>query len=84
MSRANLTVTAVLLLSPALLLAQKKGKNDQQNADPTARATVLHVANLYVQADSANPPIANAYSAKTSKKVSRKACTAKTSTSRRT
>jgi TolA-binding protein len=58
MSRVSLTATAVLLLSPAILLAQKKGKNDQQNADPTARATVLHVANLYVQADSANPPIA--------------------------
>lgn len=57
MSRANLTAAAVLLLSPALLFAQKKNKNDQ-NGDPTARATVLHVANLYVQADSANPPIA--------------------------
>src|SRR6185437_3414670 len=58
MSRARLTATIVLLLSPALLFAQKKGKNDQSNQDPTARATVLHVANLYVQADSANPPIA--------------------------
>src|ERR1700744_4051275 len=59
MSRASLTAAVVLLLlSPALLFAQKKGKNDQQDADPTARATVLHVANLYVQADSANPPIA--------------------------
>jgi hypothetical protein len=56
MSRANLAA-AVLLLSPTLLFAQKKNKNDQ-NSDPTARATVLHVANLYVQADSANPPIA--------------------------
>jgi hypothetical protein len=41
----------MLLLSPALLFAQKKNKNDQGN-DPTARATVLHVANLYVMADS--------------------------------
>jgi hypothetical protein len=57
MSRTILTAASVVLLSPALLFAQKKGKNDQ-NADPTARATVLHVANLYVQADSANPPIA--------------------------
>ena len=57
MSCASLTTVAVLLLSPALLFAQKRGKNDQ-NADPTARATVLHVANLYVQADTANPPIA--------------------------
>jgi len=58
MSRTALTAAAVLLLAPALLFAQKKNKNDQGNADPTARATVLHVANLYVQADSSNPPIA--------------------------
>ena len=58
MFRARLTAAAVLLLSPGLLFAQKKGKNDQSNADSTARATVLHVANLYVQADTGNPPIA--------------------------
>ncbi len=58
MSHARLTAAAVLLLSPALLFAQKKNKNDQGNGDPSARATVLHVANLYVMADSANPPIA--------------------------
>ena len=58
MFRARLTAAAVLLLSPGLLFAQKKGKNDQSNADSTARATVLHVANLYVQADAGNPPIA--------------------------
>jgi hypothetical protein len=58
MSRASLTTAAVLLLSPALLFAQKKNKNDQGNGDPTTRATVLHVANLYVQADTGNPPIA--------------------------
>jgi Outer membrane lipoprotein len=58
MSRLSVTAAAVLLLSPTLLFAQKKGKNDQSNTDSTARATVLHVANLYVQADTANPPIA--------------------------
>jgi len=58
MSRTRLTAAAVLLLLPTLLFAQKKNKNDQGNGDPTARATVLHVANLYVMADSNNPPIA--------------------------
>jgi hypothetical protein len=59
MPHARLAAVALLLLSPTLLFAQKKkNKNDQGNDDPTARATVLHVANLYVQADSNNPPIA--------------------------
>jgi outer membrane protein assembly factor BamD (BamD/ComL family) len=59
MPHARFVAASLLLLSPALLFAQKKkNKNDQGNDDPTARATVLHVANLYVQADSNNPPIA--------------------------
>jgi len=58
MPRTRLAASAVLLLTPALLFAQKKNKNDQGNGDPTARATVLHTANLYVQADAGNPPIA--------------------------
>jgi outer membrane protein assembly factor BamD (BamD/ComL family) len=58
MSRLRFATAALLLLSPALLFAQKKNKNGQENDDPTARATVLHVANLYVMADSSNPPIA--------------------------
>lgn len=58
MPHARFAAAALLLLSPAVLLAQKKNKNDQGNDDTTARATVLHVANLYVQADSNNPPIA--------------------------
>src|SRR6201996_9473142 len=58
MPRTRLIAAAVLLLLPTALFAQKKNKNDQGNDDPTARATVLHVANLYVQADSNNPPIA--------------------------
>jgi outer membrane protein assembly factor BamD (BamD/ComL family) len=57
MPHARFAAAALLLLSPAALAAQKKGGNDPQN-DPTARATVLHVANLYVQANTDNPPIA--------------------------
>jgi outer membrane protein assembly factor BamD (BamD/ComL family) len=50
---------ALLLLSPVLLFAQKKkDKSDQQQADPAARATVLHNANLYVAAESNDPAIA--------------------------
>ena len=58
MSRARFTVAVVLLMLPTLLFAQKKNKNGQGNDDPTARATVLHVANLYVMADGSSPPIA--------------------------
>jgi TolA-binding protein len=58
MPQVRFAAAALLLLSPALLFAQKKNKNDQGNDDPTARATVLHVTNLYVQADSNNPAIA--------------------------
>jgi hypothetical protein len=58
MPHARFAAAALLLLSPALLCAQKRNKNDQGTDDPTARATVLHVANLYVQADANNPPIA--------------------------
>lgn len=57
MPRVRLTASALLLLSPSLLFGQKKSKN-QGNDDPTARATVLHVANLYVQADNSTSPIA--------------------------
>jgi len=60
MSHARITITALLVLSPALLFAQKKkDKNNQNNGyDPAARATVLHVANLYVAAESTDPAIA--------------------------
>ena len=58
MSRVRFTVAVVLLMLPTLLFAQKKNKNGQGNDDPTARATVLHVANLYVMADGSSPPIA--------------------------
>jgi outer membrane protein assembly factor BamD (BamD/ComL family) len=60
MSPARLTAASLLLLSPVLLFAQKKkGRTDQGEGDPNARATVLHNANLYVMADSTNPPIAS-------------------------
>jgi outer membrane protein assembly factor BamD (BamD/ComL family) len=59
MSHARFAVAALLLLSPGLLFAQKKkGQNDQGGGDPAARATVLHVANLYVTAESNDPAIA--------------------------
>jgi hypothetical protein len=52
---------AFLLLAPALLPAQKgkdrKDNNNQSGYDRSARATVLHVANVYVMADASNPPI---------------------------
>jgi len=52
---------AFLLLAPALLLAQKgkdrKNNDNQSGYDRSARATVLHVANVYVMADASNPPI---------------------------
>ncbi len=60
MSYARFAAAVLLVLSPALLVAQKKKdkNNDDNGYDPAARATVLHVANLYVMADSNNPPIA--------------------------
>jgi outer membrane protein assembly factor BamD (BamD/ComL family) len=60
MSYARFAAAVLLVLSPALLAAQKKRdkNNDDNGYDPAARATVLHVANLYVMADSTNPPIA--------------------------
>jgi hypothetical protein len=46
-----------LLLAPALLHAQKPPKNNKSGYDNSARATVLHTANVYVSADSTAPPI---------------------------
>jgi hypothetical protein len=54
----NLTI-ALLVVTPAFLAAQK-GKNAKDNLSGyqrSARATVLHTANVYVMADSSNPPI---------------------------
>jgi len=47
-----------LLLAPATLHAQKPRKNDKSGYDNSARATVLHTANLYIMADSTAPPVA--------------------------
>src|SRR5579875_3457784 len=60
MSYARFAAAALLVLTPAFLIAQKKRdkNNDDNGYDPSARATVLHVADLYVMADSNNPPIA--------------------------
>ncbi len=51
-------LTACLLLTPTLLIAQKKSKDALSGYDRSARATVLHTANVYVQADGSSPPIA--------------------------
>jgi outer membrane protein assembly factor BamD (BamD/ComL family) len=59
MPHARFAAAALLLLSPAVLFAQKKkDKNDQNQQDSAARATVLHNANLYVTANSGDPAIA--------------------------
>jgi hypothetical protein len=49
-----------LLISSANICAQKKQKqnDDRSGYDRSARATVLHTANLYVLADSSDPPVA--------------------------
>jgi len=59
MHASRLAAAALLLLTPASLLAQKgkKNKDDLSGYDRSARATVLHNANVYVMADSNNPPI---------------------------
>jgi hypothetical protein len=46
-----------LLLTATTLDAQKPRKNDKSPYDNSARATVLHTANVYVSADSTAPPI---------------------------
>jgi hypothetical protein len=46
-----------LLLTAASLHAQKPPKNNKSGYDNSARATVLHTANVYVTADSTAPPI---------------------------
>ncbi len=49
---------ALLLAITTPLLAQKrKGDKNASGYDNAARATVLHTANVYVMADSSNPPI---------------------------
>jgi hypothetical protein len=44
-------------LLPAMLLAQKSKKDNRSGYDRSARATVLHTANVYATADSSNPPL---------------------------
>lgn len=59
MSFVRLAAAAILVVSPALLHAQKgkKNKDELSGYDRSARATVLHTANVYVTADTTNPPI---------------------------
>jgi len=54
--RRPILIFAATLLLPALLHAQKP-RNNKSGYDNAARATVLHTANVYVMADSANPPL---------------------------
>ena len=57
--RVCVAIAASLIVAPGLLLAQKPSKQDKRAGyDRAARATVLHVANLYVTADTSAPPIA--------------------------
>lgn len=58
MPHLRFAAASLLLTVPLALCAQKRKGADQNQQDPAARATVLHVANLYVMADSSNPPIA--------------------------
>jgi hypothetical protein len=48
---------ALALLCPTALHAQKPRKDNKSGYDNSARATVLHTANVYVSADSTAPPI---------------------------
>jgi hypothetical protein len=50
-------LAAALLFMPALLPAQKPSKNNKSGYDNSARATVLHTANVYITADSTAPPV---------------------------
>ena len=59
MRRFPFPVVALLCVLPASLPAQK-GKNPERGGyDRAARATVLHVANVYASADPADPPLAS-------------------------
>jgi outer membrane protein assembly factor BamD (BamD/ComL family) len=54
--RPHLLIAALLIASP-LLSQKRKGDRNASGYDNAARATVLHTANVYVMADSSNPPI---------------------------
>lgn len=53
----RLAPIAALLLVPTLLFAQKQKKDNRSGYDRSARATVLHLANVYASADSSAPPL---------------------------
>jgi hypothetical protein len=51
-------VVAVGVMACATMVAQKpRNKNDQSGYDQAVRATVLHVANMYVMADATTQPV---------------------------
>ncbi len=51
-----LRTVSLLLLVPSLLLAQKKSKDQLAGYDRSARATILHTANVYPSADDTAKP----------------------------
>jgi hypothetical protein len=55
--RLQTLIAAALLIASPLLSQKRKGDRNASGYDNAARATVLHTANVYVMADSANPPI---------------------------
>jgi hypothetical protein len=54
--RPHLLIAALLLTTP-FHAQYRKGDRNASGYDNAARATVLHTANVYVMADSSNPPI---------------------------
>jgi outer membrane protein assembly factor BamD (BamD/ComL family) len=50
-------IAALLLLPAALVAAQKPKKDNRSGYDRSARATVLHTANVYATADTTAPPL---------------------------
>jgi len=55
--RGMLSLLAATLLLTSTASAQKRHDNNKSGYDNASKATVLHTANVYVSADSANPPI---------------------------
>jgi len=53
----RLASIAAILLIPTLLSAQKQKKDNRSGYDRSARATVLHTANVYATADTGAPPL---------------------------
>ncbi len=57
MRSAHTIALATILFTPTLLHAQKKPKDNRSGYERSARATVLHTANVYATADTGAPPL---------------------------